>query len=1140
MMKIQKFSKILVNIFILLGLTVGLFSSGSSLAQAPVTDDGNNTPVTIAPGDWYIVELDKPSLVNQAQSGAKGSFLNSSGKIDVNSQASQNYIDELKTDQAAFTAALVDLIPTAEVSRGYQVVLNAVAVHIPNSDLSVIQQLATIPGVNRISPQTIYTITLDYSLPLINAPDLWSQLGGRAEAGKGVKIADVDTGIDPTHDMFNGTGWSYPSTGTWPKGYCAEVADFCNGKIIAARFYAPTFDVNEDEELTPRDLAGHGSHTAGIAAGNIVDAEYGTSTPVISGVAPGAWLMVYKGLFKTVDGTTASGSNIMLAGAVEDAILDGADVINNSWGSTTIVKDSNDPLVRAYEAAVDAGIVVVFSNGNSGPDYNTSGSPGGESSKFIAVGASTTERAYYNTIMVTDTVPVSPTLESFPGNQFADIDPSAFPTTDIGPLPYVPTDLLGVPIVDTEPYSQTGWIALIPRGTYNFSDKLDNAIAYGASAVAMYTDAARTWKGGFTATERAIYTVMISYDLGVEARNWWLGHPDTAQMIIGYPVSPWLTETPDVIASFSSRGPNIELGIKPDVTAPGVNILSAYWDGSYQVLNGTSMAAPHVTGAAALLLQLHPDWTPAQVKSALMSTSSQTILDVDEVTPADVMTQGAGRIDLSVAGDPGLTFDEPSVSFGMLPQGSSDQVMINAADVAGTDEVYSVSVEETVGETGLVTFTTSTDELDMLAGGAESFTFSVDVGDEALPMDLEGNIVISGTNHLAHIPFWVRLIPAGTGDVLLVDLDESEATTDYGFTTIDGFPFGDYTDYYTSTLEDMGLTYDYWNMWDNLVLPRSVLDQYDKVVIWTGDYGGFLLLGGTDLYFGDSLNFNDLRNYLANGGKLLFTGQEALGDFYYRYFGYGPIDSLPSYVRGSSNDPLKDGVFPDYTPPEPSVVGVEETNPFLKDMVLDLSPGEDGAGNQMFVDEVQWINYIDLDTAPLFEVVNTTPGTVADGYVATRSSYEPTIERVLNPIDVPQEPVSWRAAELNFGLEGVNNETGFNTRSELLQALFDWQDDVVTVAFDEADYFAPRAFAFVDFTATGNSSLEGDMLLYRWDFGDGSGIQETTQPSISHQYQQIGIYHAYVEVTDSYSHKAVSMPVTVIVGYHIFMPIITR
>jgi subtilisin family serine protease len=1133
-MNIRKLSKLLVNLLVLSGLMVGVFSGSSVTAQVPVISDSPNTPTAPATGDWYIVELAKPSLAIQANSTSTANYLTKTGEVDVNSQASQNYIDSLKSDQAALSAALVSAIPGTQVSRGYQVVLNAVAVHLPNSDIATLKALASIPGVKQISPQQIYTVSLDYSLPLIKASALWDQLGGRSNAGQGVKVADIDTGIDPTHPMFSGTGWSYPATGTWPKGYCAEVAGFCNGKIISARFYPPTFDVSVDEELTPRDHAGHGSHTAGIAAGNVVTTDFGTNKPVISGVAPGAWLMVYKGLFKTPAG--GSGSNIMLAAAVEDAILDGANVINNSWGSTTIVKDSNDPLVRAYEAAVDMGVVVVFSNGNSGPSYATSGSPGAESTKFIAVGASTTERAYYNTLIITDTVPVSPSIKTFPGNQLSDIAPSAIPTSNIGPLPYVPTDLTGKPIIDTTPYASTGWIALIPRGTYSFAQKLQTALNYGAKAAAIYTQAGTDWKSGFTASGEPLYAVMLSNDLGVTARKWWTAHPSTAKMVIGYPASPWLTETPDEIASFSSRGPNVELGIKPDVTAPGVNTLSAYWDGSYQLLSGTSMAAPHVTGAAALLIQLHPKWTPAQIKSALMSTASQTILNTDGVTIADVMTQGAGRIDLSMAGDPGLTFDNPSYSFGMLPQGSSAHIAINASDVTGMHEVYSLAVQPTVGETGLVTVTTSTNTLDMLAGSTDVFTVTVDVGHFAIPQDLEGNIVISGTNHLAHIPYWFRVIPATTGNMLLVDFDESEAT-DYGFTTIYGGPLGDYTNYYTSTLKAMGLTYDYWNVWNQLNPPSAVLDQYDKVVVWTGDYGGILVLG-SKLYRGDTLNFNDLRNYAANGGKLLFTGQDVLGDQYDQLLGLGPIDTLPPYVRGSSNAPLVDGVFP-AMPPQPSVVGVEEFNTFLKGMVFDLSTAGNGAGNQYAVDEVQWANYIDLDTAPLFEVVNTVPS-VENGYVATRSSYEPTIERVKDPIGVPQEPVSWRVAELNFGMEGVNDNTGFNTRQDLLKAIFDWQDDAVTVKFSSDSYFTGAPFSFVDFAASMTSSKAGTALFYRWDFGDGSGIQVTSSPMTSHQYQKFGDYLAYVEVIDSFSHKAVSMPVPVRVGYQFTFPLIFR
>jgi subtilisin family serine protease len=275
-MHIQKKIKMIVYILVISSMIVGLFSVTGTKAQAPVTSDGPTIPTVRAEGNWYIVELEKPGLAVQAKSDVSTNYENASGKLDVNLPTSQEYIAGLVSDQAAFTSALTNAIPSAIVSRGYQVVLNALAVQLPNSEMETLRTLASLPGVTRISPQQIYTISLDYSLPLIKAPDLWNELGGRAAAGSGIKVADVDTGIDPTHDMFAGAGWSYPSVGTWPKGYCAEVTGFCNGKIIAARFYAPTFPVNEGEELTPRDVTGHGSHTAGIAAGNVVTASYGT------------------------------------------------------------------------------------------------------------------------------------------------------------------------------------------------------------------------------------------------------------------------------------------------------------------------------------------------------------------------------------------------------------------------------------------------------------------------------------------------------------------------------------------------------------------------------------------------------------------------------------------------------------------------------------------------------------------------------------------------------------------------------------------------------------------------------------------------------------------------------------------------
>ena len=111
-----------------------------------------------------------------------------------------------------------------------------------------------------------------------------------------------------------------------------------------------------------------------------------------------------------------------------------------------------------------------------------------------------------------------------------------------------------------------------------------------------------------------------------------------------------------------------------------------------------------------------------------------------------------------------------------------------------------------------------------------------------------------------------------------------------------------------------------------------------------------------------------------------------MGDYYDRFFGLGPFDAFPPYVRGRIESPLLDGVFP-AMPPQPSVVGVEDSNPFLKDVILDLSTAGDGAGNQYAVDEVHWANYVDLDTGPLFEVVNTVTNTVENGYVGTRSFF---------------------------------------------------------------------------------------------------------------------------------------------------------
>ncbi len=1076
-------------------------------------------PLLESEGNWYIVELEAPALAVYAHSSdARFREMADGGRLNVHTLASQAYIRRLQADQAVFRAALGKLIPAALVAYDYQIVLNAVAVQLPDSSFATLAKIKALPGVKRISPQHFYEADMDYSLPLIQAAALWGQLGGRADAGAGVKVAIIDSGIEPTHALFNGAGWDYPTEGQWPKGYCSENASFCNGKIIAARYYTPTSPVNENEVNTPLDIHGHGMHVAGTAVGNIVTATYGTSSPQISGVAPGAWVMAYKALFKTVDGTQSSGSSINLAAAIEDAIADGADVVNCSWGGDEWEYD--DALASAYDAAVDAGVTVIFSLGNSGPGYNTAGSP--NSPKLIEVGASQTVRAYYNSISVTAPTPVSPTLQNFPAEQFNDIAPSAIPTQTVGPLPYIPCDLLGNPdftlpgvtvgITETEPYA-SGWIALIPRGTYNFSLKLDNAIAQGADAVLMYTDS-RTWKGGFTAANRAIYTAISANAVGLDARNWWSLVTDTARMQIGYPVSPYESEVADMISDFSSRGPNLHLQIQPDLVAPGVNILSAAPGGVYAAHNGTSQAAPHVTGAAALLLALHPDWTPAQVKSALMNTASQSVLDLDETTRADVMTQGGGRIDLSEAGDPGLTFSKPSQSFGIARKGTVTQVAIVATEVASTTETYAVGVQEWVTNTQ-THVTVSPATLNVTPNGTAVFTVTLEVGAGAATQDIEGNIIISGSTHLLHIPYWARISPAITHTILLIDDDMSGADPEVA----------DYRAYYTGALDELGLVYDVWDTSAQETGPgfptHADLAGYDLVVYFSGDdvtslvYNAFLGWGsGT----GD-----DLRVYLAGGGKMIVFGQNAA-------WGFNTAGVNLANLFSVAYD--SDSIFGEAAAPRPGAVGLV---PFLDGKQVDFSAGGDGAGNMTSVDGLLSGNVDGTSSTPIFGLPSSAVP-LGEGFMGAVMSSDPTLERLDDPV-ANWFKLAQRTTFCSFGLEGVNNNTGYYTRTALLGDMVAYVNDDLGVGFAQ---IVPGADLTVAFTATVTSNVGGEAVRYRWDFGDGSDYITTTSNTVSHQYAQRGAYQARVEVTDSYWHSAVSAPTPVRLGMDVFLPLVLR
>ena len=220
----------------------------------------------------------------------------------------------------------------------------------------------------------------------------------------------------------------------------------------------------------------------------------------------------------------------------------------------------------------------------------------------------------------------------------------------------------------------------------------------------------------------------------------------------------------DVMAGFSSRGPTTDKLLKPDVAAPGVSVLSSgYGSGAFPgpfigfgQVSGTSMATPHVAGSAALLKQLHPNWTPAQIKSALMTTATENVwTSAAKTTFAGVLDGGAGRIDLTKAGTPGITLDQPSLSAGEITAGEHRDFTIQATDVSGGG-TWSVSAVETANGSNF-DITPSAPFLTLAPGGTATLGVTVSATAAAVPGDYEGKVVLTNGGTTAHVPVWLRV-----------------------------------------------------------------------------------------------------------------------------------------------------------------------------------------------------------------------------------------------------------------------------------------------------------------------------------------------------------------------------------------------
>jgi minor extracellular serine protease Vpr len=700
----------------------------------------------------YIVQLrDEPVISHLAHR-----MTAAQRRMDLQSADASAFRLQLWSRQAALKRS-IESLPSARVKAQVDTVYNGLVVEMRAEDVEAVKQD---PAVENVFPSILYRKTLDAAIPLVNVPQAWTNpaIGGEANAGAGVRIAIIDTGIDINHPMFQDPSLTAPSgfpRFTVPTLQCRSSDQlYTNPKVIVARNYVSMLD-NPDQNCDAEDRDGHGTFNAGIAAGRRVTAPLAS----ISGVAGKAFLGNYK-----VTGTPGSnddaGEGAILA-AVDDAIKDGMNVINLSLGAVTTDFPASNPLSVAVANAATAGVTVVVSAGNEGPGTGTITSPA-ISPAVISVGATSNSRILANPLLIAANVAVPADLQTIgalPGN-----GPKI--STAVGPASLVDVVTSGADAIGCTAAPQgslAGALAFIPRGGCNFSAKIQNAADAGAVAAIIYNNQIGqppTLMDVRGAT--AIPSAMIGNAEGLALARI-LASPG-ARVQATLQAQPAAVPTPpNRMASFSSNGPSTDFGIKPDLVAPGTTIYSAtqrnfpggpqYDPSGFTISSGTSHSSPIVAGAAALVKQASPGMTPAQIKSALVNTASKTVASTLGGT-ADILSEGNGLLNVSIALAAPLTVSPVSLSFGFIPQegGPAGPANLSITNIGRGADNFTVTGTPTVGAGTTISVSPSSFSLNPGASAAVSVSLNL-----AAPVGtIEGYLTIQSQLTLTSItvPYW--------------------------------------------------------------------------------------------------------------------------------------------------------------------------------------------------------------------------------------------------------------------------------------------------------------------------------------------------------------------------------------------------
>jgi minor extracellular serine protease Vpr len=529
---------------------------------------------------------------------------------------------QLKNEKAAFRAAARDAGVSLRERYAFDTLWNGVSISASDAEIGKLRRL---PGVKAVYPVEIVAAPepkggvspdLFTAIEMTGANIAQDSLG---YTGTGVKVAVMDTGIDVDHPAFGGDGVARSDSSLFPSVRVAYGYDFV-GDAFNADPTSATYNPVATPDDNPDDCGGHGTHVAGIVGAN--DATNG-----MKGVAPDVTFGAYR-VFGCNGSTTA---DIMIA-AMERALADGMQVLNMSIGSS--FQWPQYPTAQASDRLVNKGMVVVASIGNSGANGLYSAGAPGLGKKVIGTAS------FDNSHVLLAYFEVNGTRIGY------------VPMTFAGPTPTSGTETIEYVGLACSPLGvdMTGKVALAARGTCSFSIKATNAINAGAIGVVIHNNAAGVFNGTLGAPIDGVTPVVgISLADGLFIR----AQAAPVSMTWTDQQDSFLSPTGGLISSFSSYGLSPDLDLKPDIGAPGGNIYSSYplEKGGYLTQGGTSMASPHVAGAAALVLQAKPKTNSQVMRTLLQNSADPAVWNGNQGLGFldNAHRQGAGMVDVDDA-----------------------------------------------------------------------------------------------------------------------------------------------------------------------------------------------------------------------------------------------------------------------------------------------------------------------------------------------------------------------------------------------------------------------------------------------------------------------------------------------------------